>query len=175
MPELAIRFKKKSDGSAALSCTRADGSVTWQRQEGRLGAFFPLHDLTHLAVESVLGLRRAFYGLLAEGWDITTFGQTDGRENLPHEALFAELVVGYFDLERRMNERATAADMNDRARAYFADKNLPAPPFELTDAEVDEIRSVRDGYFAQWRALAGGDTLELPFDRATQTGRRLVG
>ncbi|MEO6878234.1 MAG: hypothetical protein ABI205_07125, partial [Gemmatimonadaceae bacterium] len=70
MPDLLVRFKKKSDGSAALQCTRADGTVTWQRQEGELGQFFPLHDMTHLAVESVLGLRRAFYGLVAEGWDI---------------------------------------------------------------------------------------------------------
>ena len=61
MPDLLIRIKKKTDGSAALSCTRADGTTTWQRQDGQLGAFFPLHDLTHYAVETVLGLPRAFY------------------------------------------------------------------------------------------------------------------
>ena len=53
--ELVIHIKKKTDGSAALSCRRADGSVTWQRQNGQLGRFFPLHDLTHYAVETVLG------------------------------------------------------------------------------------------------------------------------
>ena len=63
MPDLVIRIKKKTDGSAALSCTRADGSVTWQRQDGKLGLFFPLHDLTHYAVETTLGFSRAFYGL----------------------------------------------------------------------------------------------------------------
>ena len=55
MPELLIRIKKKTDGAAALSCIRPDGTTTWQRQDGRLGAFFPLHDLTHYAVETVLG------------------------------------------------------------------------------------------------------------------------
>ena len=65
MADLVIRIKKKSDGSAALTCTRADGTVTWQRQDGQLGTFFPLHDLTHYAVERVLDLPRAFYGLLA--------------------------------------------------------------------------------------------------------------
>jgi hypothetical protein len=167
MPDLVIRFKKKTDGSAALSCTRADGSVTWQRQEGRLGAFFPLHDLTHLAVETVLGLRRAFYGLLAEGWDITGFARTEGREDLPHEALFAELIVGYFDLERRVGGGSPAAELNEKARAFLADKKLPPPPFALTDAQVDEIRARRDAYFAQWGAVAAGGTLELTFDRAT--------
>ena len=70
MPDLLIRIKKKTDGSAALTCTRADGSVTWQRQDGQLGRFFPLHDLTHYAVEQTLGFPRAFYGLLAEGWAV---------------------------------------------------------------------------------------------------------
>ena len=44
MPELVIRIKKKKDGDAALSCVRADGTITWQRQEGDRGRFFPLHD-----------------------------------------------------------------------------------------------------------------------------------
>ncbi|HEY5060709.1 MAG TPA: hypothetical protein VII52_04185, partial [Gemmatimonadaceae bacterium] len=73
MPELIIRIKKKSDGSAALSCIRADGTTTWQQQNGKLGRFFPLHDLTHYAVESVLGFRNAFYGLVASGWDLADF------------------------------------------------------------------------------------------------------
>ncbi|MDF2775439.1 MAG: hypothetical protein K0S86_4940, partial [Geminicoccaceae bacterium] len=71
---LRIRIKKNADGSAALTCIRADGSVTWQRQEGAQGRFFPRHDLTHFAVETTLGHRRGFYGLVAEGWNITDFG-----------------------------------------------------------------------------------------------------
>jgi hypothetical protein len=55
MADLIIRIKRKTDGSAALSCLRADGSTTWQRQEGQLGRFFPLHDLTHYAVETAMG------------------------------------------------------------------------------------------------------------------------
>ena len=65
MTELLIRIKKKNDGSAALSCVRADGSVTWQRQDGQQGRFFPLHDLTHYAVETVLGQPRGFFGACA--------------------------------------------------------------------------------------------------------------
>src|SRR5689334_5107407 len=97
MPDLVIRIKKKTDGSAALTCTRADGSVTWQRQDGQLGQFFPLHDLTHLAVEQTLGFARAFYGLLAEGWDMSDFGRPERRGMLPEEAFLAELIVGFFD------------------------------------------------------------------------------
>ena len=101
MPDLLIRIKKKTDGSAALSCVRADGSTTWQRQDGQQGRFFPLHDLTHYAVESVLGFHNAFFGLLASGWDISDFEKKEMRTRMPGEALLAELIVGFFDLEPR--------------------------------------------------------------------------
>jgi hypothetical protein len=61
MPDLTIRIKKRSDGSAALSCLRPDGSSTWQRQEGAQGRFFPIYDLTHYSVGTVLEHRRSFY------------------------------------------------------------------------------------------------------------------
>src|SRR5207253_2804998 len=64
MPDLTIRLKRHPDHTASLSCTRRDGSVTWQRQRGSLGAVFPPHDLTHYAVEQTLGFQHGFYGLI---------------------------------------------------------------------------------------------------------------
>ena len=101
-PHLLIRIKRASDGSAALSCVRAGGSTTWQRQLGATGAVMPAHDLTHYAVESVLGYRRAFYGLVADGWDIDDFAAPYPRGPIPEEAREAEMVVGVFDTERMM-------------------------------------------------------------------------
>src|SRR5437867_1145419 len=118
MPDLVIRIKKKTDGSAALSCTRADGSVTWQRQEGQRGRFFPLHDLTHFAVESVLGFRRAFFGLLAEGWDISDFAKPGAPAKVPEDGHLAETIVGAFDLERATGVIGDAADINEKIRAH---------------------------------------------------------
>src|SRR6185312_16965824 len=89
VPDLTIRIKKKTDGTAALTCTRTDGTVTWQRQEKQLGAFFPLHDLTHCAVESVLGIDRAFFGLIAARCEISDFAGTGAKARLPIEALLA--------------------------------------------------------------------------------------
>jgi len=118
MPELLIRIKKKTDGSAALTCTRADGSVTWQRQDDQLGAFFPLHDLTHYAVERVLELPRAFYGLLAEGWDLSDFGKPWAKGPLPVDAHIAELIVGFFDLERATGFLGTAEEFNEKVHSW---------------------------------------------------------
>ncbi len=50
---LTVQIAKRTDGSSVLRCTRADGSVTWQKQT-RHAMHFALHDLTHFAVESTL-------------------------------------------------------------------------------------------------------------------------
>lgn len=165
MPELSIRIKKKTDGSAALSASRADGTTTWQRQEGQLGRFFPLHDLTHYAVETTLGFRRAFFGLLAEGWDISDFGKRSTRELMQGEAGLAEVVVGFFDLERATGVIETADALNDKIRTYYVDRRLAAPEPPITEEQVVRIRQRRAELFASWRALPAGQALELPFDR----------
>jgi hypothetical protein len=166
MPELLIRIKKKTDGAAALSCIRPDGSTTWQRQEGRLGVFFPLHDLTHYAVETVLGFRRAFFGLVADGWDMSTFDERGIAARLPEDALLAEVIVGFFDAERASGSISSADDFNWKLDTYYAEHDIPAPPFRMTDGALARIREVRGTLFSRWRDLPAGDTLELSFDRA---------
>lgn len=172
MPALRIRIKKKSDGSAALSCERADGSMTWQRQEGQRARFFPLHDLTHYAVETTLGLRRAFFGLVTEGWNLSDFGRPWPRGPLPAEALAAEIVVGLLDTERASGTEWSAADFNAKLALYYADRGLKGARCTLTDADLVRIRAVRRELFARWHALPPGDTLELAFDRAASAAAR---
>jgi hypothetical protein len=169
MADLLIRIKKKTDGSAALSCVRRDGSTTWQRQEGQLGRFFPLHDLTHYAVETVLGFSRAFYGLLAEGWDISDFGTTESRGKIPDEAGLAEVVVGFFDLERMTGERETAEEMNARLQTFRADRGLSPTLFRITEDQTARIRERRADLFSRWKALPPGEALELSFERAAES------
>ena len=66
---MVIQLKKGRDGPATLACVRVDGTRTW----GKEHPFFPVHDITHCAVESVLGYDQAFFGLIAAGWDIDDF------------------------------------------------------------------------------------------------------
>lgn len=160
---LIVRIKKKTDGNAALSCERADGSVTWQRQEGRLGRFFPLHDLTHFAVESVLGFHRAFYGLVSAGWDISTFAESERPDASMEEAILSEVIVGFFDLEQATGVLGSADDFNWKIDSFYGAKNTPAPAFRMTDDQIVRIRETRADLFAKWRAVTPGETLELRF------------
>ena len=159
---LVIALKKKSGGSASLACRRADGTVTWQRQEGGQGGFFPRHDLTHYAVETVLGMDQAFYGLLASGWEFGDFGHPWPRGPMPVEAIVAELIVGYLDSERAAGVTWSAGEFNARMAAYL-DARGESPERELREADLEQIRRTRAALFARWDALAPGDTLELPF------------
>ena len=163
---LTIRFKRASDGSAALTCVRADGSVTWQRQTGSVGAVLPHHDLTHVAVESALGMARGFYGLIAEGWEIADFAAPWPRGPVPAEAREAEVIVGLFDAERRMFADWSAADLREQGRVYVSAQRtgrVTVTLRELTDAEVSNVRAARVDLFARWSAVPPGGTLELEF------------
>lgn len=162
MAELIVRIKKKRDGSAALSCQRADGTVTWQQQNGAQGRFFPLHDLTHYAVETVLGHAGGFYGLVAEGWNLTDFGKPWPRGPVPAAAVTSELLVGFLDQERAAGTRWNAADFNASAASYFTEHGFSGV-CDVTDAELEQVRERRRERFAQWAALPAGETLELTF------------
>jgi hypothetical protein len=159
-PELRVQLTKRPDGGAVLRCVRADGSATWQRQEGARAMFFPFHDLTHYAVETTLGFRAGFYGLIADGWDIDDTGGKGRRGRLPAEAVLVEHVVGLLDRERVGGAAPLSAD---EFRAQLAAAGQ-APP-SLDDARLAATRARMDGLHDAWAALAAGGTLELPFDR----------
>jgi hypothetical protein len=122
-----IEFTKRADGRTVLRCARADGSVTWQCNDDQNARFFPLHDLTHYAVETELGFAHGFFGLIAEGWDIDeTTGKT-ARGALPNEAIEVEYIVSAFLAERAGGAAASAAEFNQLAATFADAKGMPAP------------------------------------------------
>jgi hypothetical protein len=160
---IVIRIKKGKDGRTALSCIRADGTTTWQRQEGAQAAFFPKHDLTHYAVETALGHRQGFYGLVSAGWDFPDFGSPWPRGRLPVEAGISEMIVGVLDMERAMGERASAEELNQKIAEYALEHGLPQQR-PLTEEDLGRVREKRAEMFAKWDAVQPGEALEIPFE-----------
>jgi hypothetical protein len=163
VPLLTIRMKKGAEGRTTLSCTRRDGTTTWQRQEGGQAAFFPRHDLTHFAVESTLGHKRGFYGLVAEGWDLSDFGTPWPRGKLPPEGNLTEMIVGFFDQERSSGVIGLSEDLNELIAQFCRETRLAAP-LALEDSDLWAVRAKRGELFTKWDAVKPGDTLELAFD-----------
>jgi hypothetical protein len=155
-----VRIKKGRDGPNVFVCTRDDGTLTMQHQRQ---AFFAGHDLTHFALEEVLPLR-AFYSLLAEGWELDDFGPPWPRGAIPLEAEFAERVVGLLDLERATNTPMSAAEVNGAISEHYVRQGWSLP-LTVTDEQLAEIRRRRGKLLQQWERLAPGETLELDFSR----------
>ena len=152
---MRVEIAKRADGAGVLRCTREDGSVTWQKQSERLARHFSLHDLTHLAVETTLGIRRGFFGLIAEGWEIDDTTGKGARGPLPPEAGFAESMVGFFDAERASGHEWTLAQVQE-----FGGPGAQ----RLTEADLAAVRARRAELFAQWAAVRVGEVLELRFE-----------
>lgn len=162
---LTIQIKKNPDGATSLTCIRADGTVTWHRHTRAQAGFFPRHDLTHYAVETVLSQLHGFYALVAEGWDLSDFGTPSPRGKVPADADAVEAIVGFLDLERAGENVARVDELNSYLASRRAETEAPAPLL-VSDDELHQIRRRRDELFAKWDALPAGETLVLPFSLA---------
>ena len=160
--KLRVRFKRSADGTVALTCTRDDGTTTWQRHEGRRAGFFELHDLTHFAVETVLGCREAFYGLIASGWNITDF--VARIDQLTGEALRVETLVGLLDTERADGVPRTADELNSQAALHYKSRGSSDAPPVVAEEQLAAIRRLRDELFSRWASVPAGESLELTFN-----------
>ena len=155
---MIIELKKGSGGPSTLSCIRADGTRTW----GKLHPFVPIHDLTHRAVESVLGFKEAFFGLVAAGWAIDDFAAPGASRRFPLEARWAESIVGLLDLERGTGRIWTAAEFDEALAESLRGQGVEG--FRpVTEPELARIREIRSETEARWEMLAPGDKLALPF------------
>src|ERR1043165_5450261 len=171
---MLIRMKK-TRGGVVLTCIRDQGSVAVQRNGH--GGFFALHDLMHYAVESVLGLNRAFFGLVSEGWDFETFSdKEDPRyQSLPEEEIFAEHLVAC--LTRRYSERAWE---DTELLALFTDEvnrevSGALRPFAATPSKIAQIYTLFGNLAARWTAVPIGEHMELTFPPAGSPNTDLNG
>lgn len=159
---MTIQIRKGRDGPASLTCVRNDGTRTWSR----VHPFFPVHDLTHYAVETVFGFTEAFFGLLASGWSLDDFAP---RVSLPHDARLAESIVGVLDLERAQPRPYGAEEFNELLSVSLHGQGLDS--FRaVTDAELAQVRELRARLAGAWAALDLGATLEIPFPATDERG-----
>jgi hypothetical protein len=155
---MIVQLKKGKNAASTLACIRADGSRTW----GKLHPFFPLHDLTHCATESVLEFREGFFGLVASGWNIDDFAVKGATKRLPLQAGWAESIVGILDQERGTGRVMSASEFNEALSESLRGQNFAAFRV-LTEEELMRVRALRDELSGQWQALPAGETLQLEF------------
>ena len=155
---MKVQFLRGKDKRDVLSVVRDDGSTSWQHQHPGI----PVHDLTHFAVESTLGLRDGFYGLLTQGWDISRLTEKDVRDTLPTEGLWTELVVGLIQSERLSPEPLPAPEFNAMLTKSREEFGITMERY-VTDDELSRIRVTFADLYSHWKSLAPGERLTLDF------------
>ncbi len=157
---LLLQFKR-GNPSSILTVKRADGTSTWTR----LYPGLEIHDLAHYAVESVLGLEFAFYGILAQGYDIDDFeAPKDVRssdlqpKNLRPEALQTEHLVNLLLTELQFG--VPLDDFLSQFATILEQSELP-PMEQLTTTSLRKIRCCLNELCTCWRATKVDELLEL--------------
>jgi hypothetical protein len=163
-PALTVELSMRADGVVVLRCTRADGSVTWQKQEGRNALFFAFHDLRHFAVEQTFGFRHGFFGLIAAGWEISDTSGKGERGPLPAEAVLVEHIVGLLEHERLGGAHPLSADDLNAQLDAAGVLGDPETSTTLTDEGFGKVRSAIDALHSRFASLAMGESMTLTLD-----------
>ncbi|MCZ6837627.1 MAG: hypothetical protein O7G85_17780 [Planctomycetota bacterium] len=157
---MQIKLNKGKDKPDTLVCVRADGTSTIARLN-----IPTMHDLIHYAVETTLGLRESFYGLVERGISIQHFNSPGIAISLPDEAIHTEHLVNLLTMEMS-NGKAYEDLKAELARVCKGSGRnpLPAPGRDfLTPGNVETIRAEIGRLLYEWRAIPPGETMTLEF------------
>lgn len=163
---MTIRFVRIAGQADRIYVKRSNGSeVAWEFPT--LGNEIP-HDMTHLVVESMFGLRKGFWGRVDAGVDPKKVNEMANRRGGPNkyagfgddlsELYLAEVLAG---LSWQLRELSPA----DRLATFLSacEKQSLTPPPAVTEESLAAAERRMNELRAQWRALLPKGTLELTF------------
>ena len=154
---MVIRITKHEGKPPTLSCVRGDGSTTWQSY-GNQRDFFPIHDLTHYAVETELGYRHGFYGMIAAGRGVNDFGSGDAASFHP-EAIYAECLAGLLTTTFGVGSNLTYEEIKKTLDGQTEEARIP--PIELSPEQFTAIRAKTATLVQRWREMPLDAFIEL--------------
>lgn len=158
---LQINIKREFNKPSTLKCVRKDGSITYSK----IQIDFEIHDIAHFVVEKQLELKKAFYGLLAQGYQIDDFmlpkeerPEALQPQNLPAEALATEHLVNLLtiDFMQTGGEMDIPKTLND-----ILEENGLSFPEKVTAEKIISMKKELALLMTQWNALQGNQTLEM--------------
>lgn len=153
---MRIRLVKRKDGRHRSTYHRNDGSETWQLSDD----FFIRHDLSHYAIEKTLGFKTAFYGMVNGGIEPADFLDRQKREamKLTPEAFSAESMANLFLMDFFQGK---VADFNGLQKETMRTSFPQSEFFELTNEEVENIRTLLQELLNRWQQLPPNGVIDL--------------
>ena len=155
---MEISFTKRGSKNHIISCKRKNGTVTWMHSS----SFFITHDLCHYAVETKLSLKKAFYGMLADGTDINDFELPKEQRpfQLTEEAIIAEHLVNLLTIEYSQGRMENF--IQTLKEGYIKENYVSESP-EIEPEKIDDTRNLFEKLMKQWALVPEGDTMTLNF------------
>jgi hypothetical protein len=155
---MEILITKNTSGDHILSCKRKDGTITWTL----VSNFFILHDLCHYTIETTLVLKKAFFGMLARGTDITQFDVPKDQRKIEFttEALFAEHLVNLMVIDYTQGRM-------DNLLEIFKETYDDASNELLNIVNEEKLQGIRENYatlLQKWKVVPEAESLQLIFE-----------
>lgn len=157
---MKIFLTKTGTGEHAMSCKRDDGSVTWKL----VSSFFITHDICHYAVETIIPLKQAFFGLIKAGTNITDFELPKEQRGhlLTGEALFAEHLVNLLTIEYAQGKMDNFIEIFNSINDGAMDKQFN---HHITEGKLEKIRTKYNKLMREWQSLPENETMILLFEQ----------
>lgn len=179
-----LQLKRLDERRYETRITRSDGVVFLVKGVGHMGVI--PHDLAHFVVEQALGIRRGFWGSVADGAVFDSLTHVAGRRR-PHAARRSkdvwkanataltevEILVGLFDRAFADGLGADSPDLRDRLRRYTWTPPGESPR-QVTDAQIQAVCAGWTRLQRAWNALEVGNTLDLDWPEE-KPARRAAG
>jgi len=156
---MEIKLTKNASGDHILSCKRNDGTITWKH----VSNFFISHDICHYAVETVVPLNNAFFGMVAAGTDIENFDLPKDQRNfqLGEEAILAEHLVNLLTIEISQGKMENLLEVF----SGIYEEHVGTKLYQLiTEIKLEEIRHKLSDLVQKWRLLEETKTMTLIFN-----------
>ncbi len=122
--------------------------------------FFVRHDLSHFAVETILGYKTAFYGMINNGVELSDFMVKERRDalKLTTEAMHAESLANLF----LMDFVDGPVENFDQVQQQTMTTSFPnAEPVSLTGEQINSVRQTLSNLLFQWNQLPAGEFFQL--------------
>jgi hypothetical protein len=122
--------------------------------------YFVTHDLSHFAIEKMLGYKTAFMGMLNNGMEIKDFENREKRKQMAvtDEAVYAENMANIFLMEIA---QGVLEDFNKTLSDAFKPMNNQLKALSLSNSEILSIRNYLKKLIAQWKELPIDETMTL--------------
>ncbi|HVU18877.1 MAG TPA: hypothetical protein VHD32_18375 [Candidatus Didemnitutus sp.] len=160
-----IEIRKSATGAARLTVTRADG--TWTAGRLGQGGFGAVHDLAHFVVETTLGRRDGFYGLLEQGWNISDFERPGAARDISDEAIAIECIVGQLTNLVLTGPEVDLTEFNWLVAEAIRGARPSAIIPTIDSSRFTEMQRSLSEKVAAWRAIKPGDALQFEFALAS--------